>query len=156
MTWIQNAIILDATTGAAASGADALTPKIMGAISGLLGGLALALSLAGLYGILSYMVAGRTREMGLRMALGAGHRRIMLMILRDGLRPVVSGLAAGLLITIGLRVFAGPVIMTFFPTLHPVIFALVPVPFLAATVAACYFPARRAASVDPMNVLRDL
>jgi len=151
-----NAVIFDAGTGAVLANATNLTPKIMGSIAGLLGGFALVLSLVGLYGVLSQLVAGRIREIGVRLALGADRRRITMMILWDGLYPVISGLVAGIAIGIGFRMLMQPLVAQFFPALDPVILLIVPIAFLTAAFFACYLPARRAAGVDPLDALRDL
>jgi putative ABC transport system permease protein len=130
--------------------------RVLASIAGALGAFALLLSLAGLYGVLSHIVARRTRELGLRLALGATSDRVLCMILADGMRPVVAGLAIGLIAgTIGRGIFraivAGPMSI-----IDPVALALVPVPLLVAALVACYLPARRAAHVDPNVALKDL
>jgi len=130
--------------------------RVLASIAGALGAFALLLSLAGLYGVLSHIVARRTRELGLRLALGATSDRVLCMILADGMRPVVAGLAIGLMAgTIGRGIFraivAGPMSI-----IDPVALALVPVPLLVAALVACYLPARRAAHVDPNVALKDL
>jgi putative ABC transport system permease protein len=148
--------VFDAGTGVALSGAQNLVPKIAASISGLLGVLALVLSMAGLYGVLSSVVAGRTREIGVRLALGAEPIRIVRMVLRQGLRPVASGLVAGLAIGVIARVSLRPVFSRIFPALDWQVIAAVPVPFIMAALVACYLPARRAARIDPNVALRDL
>ena len=147
-------VVVDSGTGIVLAGASNLMPKIMGSIAGLLGALTLILSLSGLYGVLSHLVAGRTREVGVRMALGADRGRVARMVMRQGLRPVVFGLIAGLAIGAGSRMLMRPLIAGFFPALDPVVLALVPAPFILAATLACYLPARRAARVDPMVALR--
>jgi predicted permease len=130
--------------------------RVLASIAGALGVFALLLSMAGLYGVLSHIVARRKRELGLRLALGATSDRLLRMVLADGVRPVVAGLAIGLIGgTIGRGVFravvAGPISIV-----DPVALALVPIPLLVAALIACYLPARRAARVDPNVALRDL
>ena len=116
-------------------------------------GLALLLASVGLYGVLSYAVVQRTREIGVRMALGARRSEVAGLVVRDALRVVVGGLLAGgiaaavtgqLLKTLLLDVSAS----------DPAAYALALVALLAATLAAAYLPARRAAYVDPMQALR--
>jgi putative ABC transport system permease protein len=146
--------ILDAGTGAVLSGARNLMPKIIAALTGLLG--VLALAMAGLYGVLSYVVAGRTREVGVRMALGATRPRTLALVLLEGIRPVLEGVAVGL----GMAAFAAvalrPAFERMLPAVDPAVFTLLPIPFVIAALVACYLPARRAASVDPNVALRRL
>lgn len=130
--------------------------RIMAGIAAALGGFALFLSMTGLYGVLSHVVARRTREMGVRLALGATAEGLMRMIFVDGGRPVVAGLVLGLICgTIGRGIFrlmvARPI-----SVLDPIALALVPIPLVVAAIVACYLPARRASRVDPNVALRDL
>jgi predicted permease len=120
-----------------------------------LGLLALVLSLVGLHGVLSQSVAARTREMGLRVALGATARQVGSMALSQGLRPVAGGLMLGLLFSTLIR--AGvTTLMEPVPIVDWFALAVVPIPILLAAAVACYLPARRAARVDPNVALRDL
>lgn len=120
-----------------------------------LGGLSLLLSMAGLFGVQSHVVAHRTREIGVRMSIGATAGRIKLMVLKDGYRPVVEGLVLGLWGGI-----AGRIILRRYMELEdvaifdPWLLLLTPVPLLAAAFWACYLPAAKAASVDPTVALR--
>jgi len=82
--------VIDAGTGTDLSGVENLAFEIMGALSGLLGILAMALAMAGLYGVLSYVVAQRTHEIGVRVALGASTRQIVRLVLVDGVRPAAQ------------------------------------------------------------------
>jgi predicted permease len=116
--------------------------------------LAMALGMAGLFGVLSHLVSRRTREMGLRMALGAEPGQIRRLILRDGLQPVASGLTMGFLIAAAVRLLMlsdNPITVS-----DAVVFVLAPVPIIAAALVACYWPARRASRVDPNVALREL
>jgi hypothetical protein len=134
----------------------ALFPRITASISSALGALALAIALAGLYGVLAHLVAGRTREIGIRLALGAPAGRIRRQVLLQGLSPVLLGLIGGL----GLLGAALPVLPSLFarlvPTGHLAVLAAVPVVFIGAGLAACYLPALRASRVDPNVALRNL
>jgi ABC-type antimicrobial peptide transport system permease subunit len=121
-----------------------------------LGLLALVLAMAGLYGVLSHVVARRTRELGVRMALGATSGRLIRMVLVDGWRPVRLGLVVGLMVgaigRLGLRAIL-PVSLS---PVDPLAFTIVPVVMAVAAFAACYLPARRAARVDPNAALKNL
>ncbi len=129
-------------------------PAQVAAIAGaVLGGLALALSAIGIYGMIAYTVKQRTREIGIRLALGARSQDVLALVIGSGVRLIVIGIVAGL---------AGALLMTrFLKVLLAVVDPLDPVAFAAATafltiiaLAASYLPARRAASVDPMVALR--
>jgi putative ABC transport system permease protein len=109
----------------------------------------------GLYGVISYSVAQRLREVGIRSALGANRRDIVTLVLREGAFVTVLGAVPGFgLSLLALRLtsnLVGPV-----PTTDMVTFGSVPVVIAAVILLACYLPARRAARVDPMVVLRGL
>ena len=121
-----------------------------------LGLLTLALAMVGLYGVQSHLTAQRTREVGVRMALGAAAREIRLMMLRDGYRPVVEGILLGLVFGALGRTLIRAYISERVTPVDPVAFALVPLPLLLAAFVACYAPARRASRVDPNVALRHL
>jgi putative ABC transport system permease protein len=130
--------------------------RILAGLASGLGLLALMLAMAGLYGVLAHVVARRTREIGIRIAIGADRSRIFGLILRDGLRPVAKGLALGLGAGIVFRIALRATIVTGISPIDPLVFALVPIPFILAALAACYVPASRASRVDPNVALRDL
>jgi predicted permease len=130
--------------------------ELAGIVFGGLAVLALALSMAGLYGVLSHVVDRRTRELGIRIALGAERRRIARLVLRQGFRPVAEGLFIGLGVALVLRYLLQ---INMEDTLSPIdvaTFALAAAPLLTAGLIACYLPARRAASVNPLDALRQL
>ena len=126
---------------------------------GLLGGLALMLTLSGLFSVLSYLVEQRTREIGLRMALGASPRTVTQLVLGQTTRPVMAGLIAGAALAAAL---ATAVLATPFGALiSHIVHVTDPVAYLASLgliVAVCllaaWIPAARAAKVDPMRTLR--
>ena len=119
----------------------------------LFGGLALFLAGVGIYGASAYAVSQRTREIGVRMAMGAEPRQVLTMVLWEGLKLVLTGLvfgvAAALMLT---RLLAGLVYGV--SMRDPAIFIIVNVVMLFVALLACYVPARRAASVDPLVSLR--
>ena len=128
--------------------------RVLASVSGFFGALALALAMLGLYGVMSYAVARRRTEIGIRMALGAGQRRVATMIVREVSVVLAVGLAAGL----GLAALSSRLITSFLYGLKPMdVTTLVGAMALLAIVAlgAAYLPARRAARVDPMDALRE-
>jgi ABC-type antimicrobial peptide transport system permease subunit len=149
-------LVLDALPASALGGARTLVVRIGAAAAGLLGGLALILAMAGLYGVLSELVLRRTRELGIRMALGADARHLLRMVLFDGTRPVLAGLAIGLGCGVILRLGFRPLFIRLLPAFDPLTVALVPLAFIAAALLAAYVPARRASRVDPNVALRHL
>jgi predicted permease len=119
----------------------------------LFAGLALALAVVGVYGVTSYAVTRQTREIGIRVALGAQRRRVLGQVLSRGLRPVLLGLAAGCIAA----AVAARLIQSFLfgvTPIDPVAFGAASGLLIAAATLACYVPARRAASVDPVTALR--
>ncbi len=121
-------------------------------LSGL-AGLALLVSAVGVYGVLSYRVRQRTREIGLRLALGADRPQLLKMVLRQGLSIAATGVVLGLIAAAGFTRFLGSLLYGVEPMDGPT-FAGVAFVLLAAALLASYIPARRAASVDPMAALR--
>jgi ABC-type antimicrobial peptide transport system permease subunit len=130
-----------------------LPARIAAYTLGGFGLLALALAAIGIYGVVSYTVAQRTREIGVRMALGAGRADVLRLILGEGLSAVGVGLALGLLLSFALtRVLGG--FLYGVTASDPLTFVGVPALLGAIALAAGYLPARRAARVDPMVALR--
>ncbi|MEO8367969.1 MAG: ABC transporter permease [Candidatus Solibacter sp.] len=119
----------------------------------IFGGVALLLAMIGLYGIRSYTVANRTREIGIRMALGASVRDTLRLVVREGVVLTAIGAAAGLVLSflVG-KVLAGMLYEV--SGSDPVVFIAGPLVLSAVSLVACYVPARRAAKVDPMVALR--
>jgi len=132
-----------------------LIVRSMGRGALYLGALTIALSMIGLFGVQSHVVAHRTREIGVRMSVGATASQIKLMVLKDGYRPVFEGLALGLWGGI-----AGRIMLRSYMELEdvtivdPWMLVLTPIPLIAAAFWACYLPAAKAARVDPTVALR--
>jgi putative ABC transport system permease protein len=121
----------------------------------LFGGVALALSAIGIYGVLAFGVAQRSREFGIRQALGAERREILSLVFTQGLRTAGSGVALGLAMAIGLTTYLRSQLFGVGPH-DPVVYALVTMMLASVAAAACYIPARRATRVDPAVALRDV
>ncbi len=119
----------------------------------LFAALALVLAVVGIYGVTSYAVTRQTQEIGLRMALGAGQGEVIRGVLGRGMRPVLLGLAAGLVAARGGAALVRGLLFGV-DALDPLAFGGVVVLLLAASVAACYIPARRASRLDPVTALR--
>jgi predicted permease len=115
---------------------------------------ALLLAAIGLYAVLSYMVAQRTFEIGLRMAIGAQRSDVLRMVLQRGLRLAVAGIAIGLAASALLTSFLGHLLYGVKP-LDPITFAAVSIVLLAVSAGASFAPAWRASRLEPMKTLRD-
>jgi predicted permease len=137
------------------AGVNAILLRFAATALGLLALLALALAMAGLYGVLTHVVDRRTREMGVRIALGAAPPGILRLVLRQGLRPVIEGLAIGLGAALVVRQLLQLSMTAPLSAIDAATFALAGLPLLAAGVLACYVPARRAARVDATVALKD-
>lgn len=132
-----------------------LEPARTGAwFSGTVSLLALIIAATGIYGMLSYHVVERTSEIGIRMALGATRRNLLLLIVGDGMKLVGLGTAIGLAAAIVLTRVMTTLLFGVAPT-DAVTFATVSIGALAVALIACYIPARRATKVDPLVALRN-
>jgi putative ABC transport system permease protein len=130
-----------------------LRERLMAKLSGFFGVLALLLASIGLYGILSYSVADRTNEIGIRMALGAERRDVIWLVLREALLLVLAGAAAGMPVVWAVTRLVSAMLFGLKPT-DPLSLSLASLVMLAVAAIAAYLPARRAARVDPMIALR--
>jgi putative ABC transport system permease protein len=122
----------------------------------LLGGFSLSsllLAAIGIYGLLAYSVTQRTREIGLRVALGAEPGSIIRMVVASGARMVITGAAAGLAAALALSGLLKSLLFGIGPR-DPLTFIVAPAIFVAVALVAAYVPARRAARVSPMEALR--
>jgi putative ABC transport system permease protein len=127
--------------------------RSLSTLSTLFGSLALLLACLGLYGIAAFSVAIRTREIGIRMALGARSQDVHRMVIRQGMRLAISGVVAGAAAAFAVsRVLAN--LLYGISATDALIYAAVALLLVLVAMAACYIPARRAARVDPMVALR--
>jgi putative ABC transport system permease protein len=127
--------------------------RIVAILAGSLGALAMLLACIGVYGVVSYAVSRRVREIGIRMTLGADAREVKNLILRQAMRPVVTGALLGIAGCAAVSKILSALL--FGVSAHdPVAFVVVPLILLSVALLASYIPARRATKVDPMVALR--
>jgi putative ABC transport system permease protein len=130
-------------------------PRFIMALFSLFAALGLALAMAGIFSVLSYLVSMRTREIGVRMAMGARPRDILLLVFNAGGRLVGAGLAVGILVSLGVTRLLGSQLELFQArAFDSVSFLGVTVLLAVVAAAACFIPARRAMKVDPVVALR--
>jgi predicted permease len=118
------------------------------------GGMALLLGIVGIYGVISYSVSQRTREIGIRMALGAQRERLIAMFVRQGLRLTLIGAGCGL-VTAFLTMRLMSSLLFHVSPVDPVTYLSITIAVIAVAYLACYLPSRRAATVEPMHALRN-
>jgi len=129
-------------------------PRLLAQLLGIFAGLAILLAAIGSYGVLSYMVTERRREIGIRMALGADRGSVMRMVLSQGLRLTLIGVVAGLAAAFAMNRVLASLLFGVRPS-DPATIASVVTLIGAVALVACYIPARVATRVDPMIVLRE-
>jgi predicted permease len=127
--------------------------RLIARLSSFFGILALILACIGLYGLLSYEVSRRTREIGIRMALGAGQRDVLRMVVEEGLELTIAGAVFGVAAALAVTRYLGSILYGVHPG-DPVTLIVVAAILMIVALAACWIPARRAARVDPMVALR--
>jgi ABC-type antimicrobial peptide transport system permease subunit len=127
--------------------------RLIARLSGFFALLAMALACLGLYGLLSYEVSRRTREIGIRMALGAPTRSVLQMVLRQGIVLAILGAIVGVGVSLEVMRYMKQMLYNV-DARDPVTIIMVAVLLVLAALAACYIPARRAMRVDPMVALR--
>jgi putative ABC transport system permease protein len=130
-----------------------LVPRLAGVLSAIVGGIGLAIATIGVYGVISFAVARRRREIGIRLAVGARPREVLMMILKQGLTLAFTGTAVGFFAALGVTRFAASLLYSVNPT-DPMTFVVVPSLLMAVALLACLVPARAAARLDPVDVLR--
>jgi predicted permease len=133
--------------------------RLFGLLVGACGLLAILLAVIGIYGVVAYAVSRRTREIGIRMALGADKKKILRLVMRQGMILVGYGLGAGLLLALALtRVLANSIfpipILNGVSASDPLTFISIALLLMVVALLACWLPARRATKVDPMIALR--
>jgi predicted permease len=143
----------DIRTMAARNGEFLAQPRFRAVLMGILAGLTLLLAAIGIYGVLSQLVSQRTHEIGIRVALGAGRREILRLVVGQGLLMTGAGLGIGTVGALGLTRFLAGLLFGIKAT-DPFTFAAVSLLFCCVALAACYVPALRAMHVDPMVSLR--
>jgi predicted permease len=146
-------VVLQTETMAEHLSAALALPRMAALFMGFFGILALVLASLGLYGLVSFGASRRTREVGVRMSLGAGMASVTRMVVREGLTPVCAGTLLGLCGAVVLARFAGRFLIGVSP-LDPTTLLGVPLLLLAVSAVAAWLPARRAARVDPVKALR--
>src|SRR5207248_7399160 len=129
------------------------TQRLAFALLAICGGMALFLAAIGLYAVMSYLVSQSTRELGMRVALGAGARDILRLVLSRGLRLTIAGIAIGGITALLLTRLMGNLLYKVSPR-DPIAFGVALIILLAVALLACFLPARRAMRVDPVQALR--
>jgi predicted permease len=127
--------------------------ELAAGLAGALGVLGLVLAVVGVFGVISFSVTQRTHEIGIRMALGAGSRSVLQMILGQGVVIISTGLALGVLSAMVIAKLVGNFLSGVSP-FDPLTYACVTAGLTAVAMLACYLPARKATKVDPMVALR--
>ena len=141
------------TFGDLMSGRALLLPKFAASLAAAFGALALILAIVGLYGLVAYGVSQRVREIGIRVALGAGRATVVRMVLRSALVQAGLGISIGLVLALA-ATRALRSLLFGVGAADPLTFVVVAMLLLAVAAAASFVPARRAAAVDPMVALR--
>jgi ABC-type antimicrobial peptide transport system permease subunit len=135
------------------AGLDALVGRAGAGVFAAFGAIALLLAVLGVYGVKSYVVSRRTREFGIRIAIGAHPRALLWQVLREGGRVTAIGIALGLLLAVGAGRFLQGMLYGV-NSIEPLVLVTAPLILLAASLMASYVPARRATRVNPTVALR--
>jgi predicted permease len=145
--------VLDAETMQEHIGLSLYRQRMAATLLSLFGALALALSAIGLYGVMTHSVSRRTRELGIRIAVGATHSDVRMLVLKQALILCTIGITVGLIAALGATRFLSHLLYGVGPA-DPLTFASVPFLLLGVALAAAYLPARRALKIDPLRALR--
>src|SRR5919106_502893 len=132
---------------------NALTARAAAGVFAAFGATALLLAVLGVYGVKSYVVSRRTREFGIRIAIGAHPRALLWQVLREGGRITTIGIGIGLLLAVGAGQFLQSILYGV-NSIEPLVLMTAPLILLAASLLASYIPALRATRVDPTVALR--
>ena len=130
-----------------------MRPRFFAALLGAFGAVAALIAIVGIYGVLAYVVGRRTKEIGVRMALGAQRRNVLQLVLRQGATMTALGVAAGLAGAVALTRYLESLLFGLAPLDVPT-YAVVAAAFAAVALLASYLPARRATLIDPLAALR--
>ena len=145
--------VADVRTLRSVVGESLTVPQLNTLLVAAFASLALLLAAIGIYGLLSYVVAQRTKDIGIRMALGASRNQVLRLVVGRGVMLAGVGIGLGLGASLAMTRLISSLLFGVSPT-DPAIFAGVSLPLGAVSTLACYFPARRATKVDPMVALR--
>ncbi|HTX33992.1 MAG TPA: ABC transporter permease [Bryobacteraceae bacterium] len=151
---LNRGVSIEFTSLAAKVGQSLARERLLALLSGFFGGLALLLAAIGLYGLMSYTIARRRNEIGIRMALGAGPARLLAMVLREVAVLIAAGLTLGLLLCMAMTRLITSLLYGVQPN-DPPMLALAAAALGATAALAGYLPARRASRMDPMAALRE-
>lgn len=149
-----NAALTDVFTMDALVSTSIARPRFYAALISVFGVLAAGLAAVGIYGVIAYMVTRRTREIGIRMALGAPRRKILALVLGQGAALAGFGIAIGLIGALSLTQYLRAMLFGLGPS-DPTTFVAVALAFAGIAALGCYLPARRATRLDPLSALRE-
>ena len=128
-------------------------PRMAASLLAIFAGLSLVLAVIGIYGVMAYAVTQRTREIGIRMALGANRGEVLRMIVVQGFRLTIVGIVFGLAVSFAVSRLVASLLIEVSPT-DALTFVVVPVVLSLAALGASYIPALRATRIDPLSALR--
>jgi ABC-type antimicrobial peptide transport system permease subunit len=151
---IDNTLLLDVKVIAENLEVGLLPARVAAGLTGPFGLLGLILASAGIYALVAFTVGQRRKEIGIRMAVGAGKGAVLRMILRKGMVLAVAGMAVGFVFSLGVSQLMRSFLIGIAPA-DPVTFVFAAIVIVAVAAMASWIPARRAAQIDPMETLRN-